>query len=93
MFGIEFQLLALILQDAMAMINMDDFNVWIHACEQQTALFNVLCSWLWKIWQLPNIEIHCVMPLFVEMVIGLRFRGLNQDIMFTYNKQHQLFWM
>jgi hypothetical protein len=55
--------------------------------------FDVLCSWLWRIWQLPNIDIHYVVPLFVEVVIDIKFRGLNQEIMFTYNRQHQLFWM
>jgi hypothetical protein len=33
------------------------------------------------------------MPLYVEVVIDLRFKGLSQEIMFTYNKQHQLVWM
>jgi hypothetical protein len=36
---------------------------------------------------------HCVMPPYAEVLIGLRFGGLNEEIMFTYNKQHQLLWM
>jgi hypothetical protein len=44
-------------------------------------------------WQLSNVGIHCIMPLFVKVVIDLGFRGLNQEIMFTCNKQHQQFWM
>ncbi len=43
---------------------------------------NVLCPWLWKIWQLPNIEIHCVMPLYVEVVIDLMWRWLSALIRF-----------
>jgi hypothetical protein len=54
---------------------------------------DVLCPWLWKIWQLPNIEIHSVMPLYVEVIIDLKFKGLNEEIMFTYSKHHRLFWM
>jgi hypothetical protein len=33
LFGNEFELLTSIWHDAMAVINMDDFNVWIQACE------------------------------------------------------------
>ncbi len=43
-------------------------------------LVHVLCPWLWKIWQLPNTKIHCVMPLFVEVVINLGFKGLNKRL-------------
>jgi hypothetical protein len=39
LFGYEFELLALIQWDAMVVINMDDPNVWIQACEQRTTLF------------------------------------------------------
>jgi hypothetical protein len=39
LFGLELKLLASIWQDVMAMINMDDFNMWIYACEQWTILF------------------------------------------------------
>jgi len=31
---------------------------------------DVLCPWICKIWQSPNIEIHCVMPLYMEVVIS-----------------------
>jgi hypothetical protein len=44
-------------------------------------------------WQLPNIGIHCIMPLFVKVVIDLGFKGLSLEIMFTCNKQHQQLWM
>jgi hypothetical protein len=54
---------------------------------------DMLCPWLWKNWQLPNIEIHCVMPLYVKVIIGLKFKGLNEEIMFACNIQHQLLWM
>jgi hypothetical protein len=54
---------------------------------------NLLCPWLWKIWQLPNTRIRYVIPLYVEVVINLIFESLNEEIMFTYNKQHQLLWM
>jgi hypothetical protein len=37
--------------------------------------------------ELGNVS-HCVMPLFVEVVINLGFKGLNQEIMFTSNKHH-----
>jgi len=33
------------------------------------------------------------MPQFVEEVIDLRFVGLTQGIMFTYNRQHPPHWM
>jgi len=33
------------------------------------------------------------MPLHMEVVINLRFGGLSEEIMFTYNRQHQLLWM
>jgi hypothetical protein len=46
---------------------------------------DVLCPWPWKIWQLPNIGIHCIMPLYVEVVIGLKFGGLSEEIKFTYS--------
>jgi hypothetical protein len=48
--------------------------------------FDVLCPWLYKIWQLPNTEIGCVMPLHMEVVIGYEFEGLSEEIMFTCNK-------
>jgi hypothetical protein len=32
-------------------------------------------------------QIHCVMPLYVEVVINLKFRGLSEEIMFTCNRQ------
>jgi len=38
-FSSEFELPILIWQDAMAIINMDDLNVWIQACEQWVTLF------------------------------------------------------
>jgi hypothetical protein len=53
--------------------------------------FDMLCPWLWKTWQLPNTEIHCIMPLYVEVVFNLIFRGLSEEIMFTCNRQHRLF--
>jgi hypothetical protein len=34
-------------------------------------------------WQLSNIKIHYVVPLYVEVVIGFKFKGLNEEIMFT----------
>ncbi len=39
LFGCELQLPASFEQDATVVIDMDDFNVWIQACEQQTTLF------------------------------------------------------
>jgi hypothetical protein len=39
LFSCEPKLLAPIQWDAMVVINMDDPNVWIQACEQQTTLF------------------------------------------------------
>jgi hypothetical protein len=39
LFSREPKLQASIQQDAMVVINMDDPNVWIQACEQQVALF------------------------------------------------------
>jgi hypothetical protein len=54
---------------------------------------NMLCPWLWKIWQLPNIKIHCIMPLYMEVVINLGSEGLSEEIMFTSSKQHRLLWM
>jgi hypothetical protein len=33
------------------------------------------------------------MWLYVEVVIDFKFGGLSDEIMFTCNKQHQLFWM
>jgi len=39
LFSCELELLASIQRYAMAVINMDDLNVWIQACEQRTALF------------------------------------------------------
>jgi hypothetical protein len=50
--------------------------------------FDVLCPWLWKIWKLPNIRIHRIMPLYVEVVISLKFEGLDKEIMFTCSIQH-----
>jgi hypothetical protein len=90
LFGCEPKLPASIWWDVMVIINMNDPNVWIQACEHEPPCFDVLC---WKIWQLPNSKIHCVMPLYVEVVIGLRFEGLNEKIMFTCNKQYQLLWI
>jgi hypothetical protein len=40
-----------------------------------------------------NIKIFYVMPLFEEMVMDFESINLNKDIMYTYNKQHQLCWM
>jgi hypothetical protein len=37
-----------------------------------------------------NIEIHYVMPLFEEMVINFEPINSSKNIMYTYNKQHQL---
>ncbi len=39
LFGSEFELPTLIWWDAMAIINMDDLNVWIQTCEQWATLF------------------------------------------------------
>jgi hypothetical protein len=41
----------------------------------------------------PTLRYICIMPLHMEVVIDLRFGGLSHEIMFTYNKQHQLLWM
>jgi hypothetical protein len=46
LFGYEPELLASIWQDAMAIINMDDPNVWIQACEWQATLFQHVMSGL-----------------------------------------------
>jgi hypothetical protein len=72
---------------------MEDPNVWIHACEQQSTLLWCVMPMAMKIWQLPNTKIHCIMPQYVEVVIGFGFEGLNEEIMFTFNKQHRLLWM
>jgi hypothetical protein len=39
LFGHEVELPTLIQQDAMAVINFDDPNVWIQACEHRATLF------------------------------------------------------
>jgi hypothetical protein len=39
LFGCEPKLLASIQGDVMTVINMDDLNVWMHACEHQATLF------------------------------------------------------
>jgi hypothetical protein len=70
----------------MVVINMDDLNVWIQACEKRATLFRCVVPMVIEIWQLPNIEIDCVMPLYVEVVIGFEFEGLNEEIMFTCSK-------
>jgi len=44
LFGCEPQLPASFQQDATVVINMDDFNVRIQACEQQTTLFQCVMS-------------------------------------------------
>jgi hypothetical protein len=31
---------------------------------------------------------YIALILYVEVVIGLIFEGLNEEIMFTYNRQH-----
>jgi len=54
---------------------------------------DLLCPWLWKIWQLPNTGIHYIMSLYVEVVINLKFESLNEEIMFIYNRQHRLLCM
>jgi hypothetical protein len=61
----------------MAIIKMDDPNVGFRHVNSELLCFDVLCPWLWKIWQLPNTKIHCIMPLYVEVVIDLKFKGLN----------------
>jgi hypothetical protein len=33
-----------------------------------------------------NIRIHCVMPLYVEVVIDLTFGGFGKDIIFICSK-------
>jgi hypothetical protein len=70
----------------MVIINMDDLNVWIHACEKQPTLFRHVMPMAIKNLAIPNIEIDCVMPLYVEVVIGFEFKGLSEEIMFTCNK-------
>jgi hypothetical protein len=70
----------------MIVINMDDFNAWIQAFEHQATLFQCVMPMAMKFWQLPNSEIHCVIPLHMEVVIGLKFKGLSKEIMFTYNR-------
>ncbi len=40
-----------------------------------------------------NIGICYVVSLFKEVVIDLEFIDLNHEIMYTYNRQHQLRWM
>jgi len=43
LFGHELKLLASIQRDVITIINFDDLNVWIHACEQQPPCFDMLC--------------------------------------------------
>jgi hypothetical protein len=50
----------------------------------------MLCPWLWKVLQLPNIGIHFDTPPYMEVVIGLEFTYLKKEIMYTCSKQHQL---
>ncbi len=32
--------------------------------------------------QSPNIKIHCVMPLYMEVVMSFKFEGLNEEIIY-----------
>jgi hypothetical protein len=70
LFGHEPKLLVSIWWDVMVIINLDDLNVWIQMCEYQTILFWDVMPMAMRIWQLPKTKIHCVIPLFVEVVIG-----------------------
>jgi len=36
--------------------------------------------------------IHCIMPLFVDVVINFKFVNFNQKIMCTYSEQHRQCW-
>jgi hypothetical protein len=75
LFGHEPKLPALIWWDVMTIINMDDLNVWIYTCEQQVTLFQRDIITTLKIWKLLNTRIHCVMSLYVKMVINLIFES------------------
>jgi hypothetical protein len=50
------------------------------------------CLWLWRIWQLFNIEIFFDKLQFMDEVIDLKFVGSSQGIMYTCNKQHPPHW-
>jgi hypothetical protein len=93
-FGCEPQLLASICRDVDYVVNLDDPNVWVEACEQHVALFKRTMWWQWKTWPLHNIKIlHYDMTPFVDVDINPRFKGLNLGIMFIYNIQHLTHWM
>jgi hypothetical protein len=53
---------------------------------------DVLCPLLWKVWQLPTFG-YIALSLYVDVVINFKFGGLSDEIMFTFNKQHQLLWI
>jgi hypothetical protein len=69
----------------MAIINLDYFNVWILACEQQVALLQCVMPMAMKNLTIAQHWHHFVMPLFVKMVIGFKSIDSNQRIMCIYN--------